>query len=73
MVRNNRLTLRIMLAAVLVAAVLGAWFATASVSIDAESFALPGLDEQTDWVDAASIVGEQLIQFFLGWTNAGGA
>ncbi|MGL4649377.1 MAG: hypothetical protein ACRC1H_08200 [Caldilineaceae bacterium] len=72
MVRNNRLTLRVMLAAVLVAGLLGAWFASAMWTVDIATLAVPGLEDQADWVDAASLVAEQLIQFFLGWTNSGG-
>lgn len=70
--RNNRLILRVMMATVLVAGLLGAWVASALFSFDATTLAVPGLDEQADWVDAASLIGEQLIQFFLGWTNTGG-
>ncbi len=72
MIRNNRLVLRVMMATVLVAGLLGAWVASSMFSFDAASLALPALDEQADWVDAASVVGEQLIQFFLGWTHTGG-
>lgn len=72
MIRNNRLTLRIMLATVLVAGLLGAWVASSMWTVEVETFSVPGLDEQADWVDAASLVGEQMIQFFLGLTNGGG-
>jgi hypothetical protein len=41
-------------------------------SVDVTTLSVPGLDSEADWVDAASLVGEQLIQFFLGWTNGGG-
>jgi hypothetical protein len=61
-----------MFATVLAAGLIGAWVASAMWSVDVTTLSVPGLDSEADWVDAASLVGEQLIQFFLGWTNGGG-
>jgi hypothetical protein len=39
--------------------------------VDVNQLLAPTAAEQTDWVDALSLVGEEVLQFFLGWTNAG--
>lgn len=71
-VRNSRTVTRIMFATVLAAGLIGAWVASSMWSVDVTTLSVPGLESEADWVDAASLVGEQLIQFFLGWTNGGG-
>ncbi len=70
--RNNRLILRIILGSVLAAGLLGACVASSLITIDPASLAIPGLNSQADWVDAASLVADQLLQFFLGWTHSPG-
>jgi hypothetical protein len=69
MVNRRRTNLRLSLITVLIAALVGAWFASTYWTVDPSTLAIPGLDSEGDWVDAASAVGEQAIQFMLGWTN----
>lgn len=71
MVRNTRSTTRIFFILVIVAAILGGWFANATWQVDLTAFEIPSLDEDADWIDTASVLSEQAIQFFLGWTGAG--
>ncbi len=70
-VRNHRTLTRIFFATVLVAGLLGGWVASSMWTIDVQSLLTPTSTEQTDWVDAASLAGEQVLQFFLGWTKGG--
>jgi len=72
MIRNNRLVTRIMFAVVLVTGLMGGVVTASLWQVDVANLTLPGLEDQADWVDAVSIIGEQAIQFFLGWTNSGG-
>ncbi len=69
MARNNRFLTRIFFATVLVVGLLGGWFASSRWNVDIDALLAPTGAEQTDWVDAASLVGEEMLQFFLGWTN----
>lgn len=69
MVRNNRLLNRIFFALVLAAGLLGAAVFGAMWRVDVNTLEAPLLDQNTDWVDAVSLLSEELIQFFLGWTN----
>ncbi len=69
--RTSRTATRIFFLLVLAAGLMGGWVAASAWRIDAASLSdLPGLSEQTDWVDTLSLVGEQAIQFFLGVANA---
>lgn len=70
MARTNRTLTRIFFATVLVAGLIGGWFTSSLWNVDLNALLSPTTTEQTDWVDAASLVGEQVLQFFLGWTNA---
>ncbi len=69
MARNSRTLTRIFFATVLAAGLMGAWIASARWNVDVNTLLAP-TTEQTDWVDAASLVGEQVLQFFLGWTHS---
>jgi hypothetical protein len=71
MARNSRTLTRIFFATVLAAGLMGGWFASARWDVDVNQLLAPTAAEQTDWVDALSLVGEEVLQFFLGWTNAG--
>ena len=70
-VRNNRTLTRIFFATVLVAGLMGGWVASSMWTVDVGALLAPTATEQTDWIDAASLVGEQVLQFFLGWTKGG--
>lgn len=69
MVRNNRMMTRIFFGVVLAAGLLGAIITSSMWRVDVANLEMPGLEENADWVDAASLIGEQFILFFLGWTN----
>lgn len=67
MVRYSRNLLRLALAVVLAAGLIGAWWASTFWSVDAASLIqLPGLGENTDWVDMVAALADQAIQFFIG-------
>ena len=70
MVRNSRMLTRIFFALVLVAGLLGAWTIGTAWEANAATWEIPVLDENSDWVDTVAIIGEELIQFFLGWTSS---
>ena len=70
MVRNSRNTLRLFFLLVIVAALFGAWFANAYWQVDLTAVETPALDQSADWVDTAAIIGEEVIQFILGWTGS---
>lgn len=69
MVRNNRTLTRIFFATVLAAGLIGGIVASSLWTVDVDALLAPSTAEQTNWVDALSLVGEQVLQFFLGWTN----
>jgi hypothetical protein len=69
MVRNNRTLNRIFFALVLAGALLGAMIFGAMWQVDVSSFDVAGFDPTADWVDSVGLIGEELLQFFLGWTN----
>ena len=71
MVRNSRTLTRIIFATVLAAGLMGGWVASSLWTVDIQALLAPTATEQTNWVDALSLVGEQVLQFFLGWTNGG--
>jgi hypothetical protein len=71
MVRNSRNTTRIFFILVIAAALFGGWFANTTWQVDLAGFEVPSLDEDADWIDTASLLSEQAIQFFLGWTGNG--
>lgn len=67
--RNQRLTLRIALIAVLVAGLFGAWFATSVVHTEAATAGIAASYNQSDWTESLAVVVEQAIEFILGWTH----
>lgn len=69
MVRNNRTLNRIFFSLVLVGGLLGAMVFGAMWQVDVASVDVSGFDPTADWVDTIGLLGEELIQFFLGWTN----
>ena len=71
MVRNSRSTTRIFFILVIAAALFGGWVASSTWQADLTAFEAPSLDEEADWIDTASVLSEQALQFFLGWTGEG--
>ena len=71
MVRNSRSTTRIFFILVIAAALFGGWFASTTWQVDLSTLEVPSLDEEADWIDTASLLSEQALQFFLGWTGGG--
>ena len=70
MVRNSRMMTRIFFALVLAAGLMGAWYVGNVWETTVATWEVPVLDENSDWVDTVSIIGEEVIQFFLGWTSS---
>lgn len=70
MVRNSRMLTRTFFAVVLVAGLLGAWYVSAAWEANVAAWEMPAFDESSDWIDTIAVVGEELIQFFLGWTSS---
>jgi hypothetical protein len=70
MVRNSRMLTRIFFALVLVAGLLGAWYVGTAWEANVAAWEMPVLDENSDWIDTVSVIGEEVIQFFLGWTSS---
>ena len=68
--RTSRTLTRIFFTTVLVAGLLGGWIASARWTVDIDSLLTSSALEQTDWVDGVSLVAEEVLQFFLGWTNS---
>lgn len=69
MVRNNRLMNRIFFSLVLVGGLIGAMIFASMWQVDVNSIDISGFDPTADWVDTVGVLGEELLQFFLGWTN----
>ncbi len=71
MVRNSRNTLRLFFLLVIAGALFGAWFASSYWQMDLTTMETPTAVESTDWLDTAAIIGEEALQFILGWTGSG--
>ncbi len=64
--RNNRLTTRLAFMLVLLAILVGGWFADSYLRVDLRSLQAQSTSEDSDWVTFASDIGEQALQLFLG-------
>jgi hypothetical protein len=69
MIRNTRTLNRIFFALVLVSGFVGAVIFASMWQVDVSSINISGFDPTADWVDTVGVLGEELLQFFLGWTN----
>ncbi|MCB0047470.1 MAG: hypothetical protein KDD92_18745 [Caldilineaceae bacterium] len=69
MIRRNRLQLRLSLILILIAAVIGAWYAGTHWQIAPEQLQFSGLNEDSSWIDVFAALGEQAIQLFMGLTS----
>ena len=69
MVRNTRTLNRIFFSIVLVGGLIGAMIFASMWQVDVNSINVTDFDPTADWVDTVGILGEELLQFFLGWTN----
>ncbi|MCB0063079.1 MAG: hypothetical protein KDE19_13230 [Caldilineaceae bacterium] len=67
MVQHNRLYLRLFLLLVLGMGLFGAWYTSHQFQID--TITLPTMEESADWVDLIALVGEEILQLFLGMTS----
>lgn len=69
LVRNNRTLNRIFFALVLAGGLFGAIVTASAWRVDVSGIDISGFDPTADWVDTVGVLGEELLQFFLGWTN----
>jgi len=69
LVRNTRTLNRIFFSLVLAGGLIGAVIFASMWQVDVNSLDFSGFDPTADWVDTVGILGEELLQFFLGWTN----
>lgn len=60
---------RIFFSLVLVGGLIGAMIFASMWQVDVNSIDISGFDPTADWVDTVGVLGEELLQFFLGWTN----
>lgn len=67
MIRNSRLQTRIFFLLVLAMGLLGAWYANTRIILDLTSFSTPA--NSADWVELIALIGEEVIQLFLGITS----
>ncbi len=67
MVRNSRLQTRIFFLLVLAMGLFGAWYVNARIDLDLTSISTPA--NSADWVEFFALIGEEVIQLFLGITS----
>lgn len=67
MIRNSRLQTRIFFLLVLAMGLFGAWYANTRIILDLTSFSTPA--NSADWVELIALIGEEVIQLFLGITS----
>lgn len=67
MIRNSRLQTRIFFLLVLAMGLFGAWYANTRIILDLTAFSTPA--NSADWVELIALIGEEVIQLFLGITS----
>lgn len=67
MVRNSRLQTRLFFSLVLAMGLFGAWYANTRVDLNLTSISTPA--NSADWVEFFALVGQEVIQLFLGITS----
>ncbi len=68
--RNNRQLLRLYLLLILVAGLMGGWYARTSWQIETDTLqSLNVTQDDGDWVEFFAAIGEEAIQLFLGFTS----
>jgi len=67
MIRNSRLQTRIFFLLVLAMGLFGAWYATTRITLDLTAISTPA--NSADWVELIALIGEEVIQLFLGITS----
>lgn len=68
MVQHNRLHLRVFLLLVLGMGLFGAWYVSQEIQVS--TLSLPTPEESADWVDLIALIGEEILQLFLGMTSS---
>ena len=67
MVRNSRLQTRIFFLLVLAMGLFGAWYANTRIDLNLTTISTPA--NSADWVEFLALVGQEVIQLFLGITS----
>ena len=67
MVRNSRLQTRIFFLLVLAMGIFGAWYANTRIDLNLTTISTPA--NSADWVEFLALVGQEVIQLFLGITS----
>jgi hypothetical protein len=69
--QNNRWTIRISFAVVLLMGIVGFGYAVSVWLPMFDAIDLSAFADNVDWVDTAATIGEQAVQFLLGITSQG--
>jgi hypothetical protein len=69
--QNNRWTIRLSFAAVLLMGIVGFVYAVSVWLPLLDAIDLSAFANNVDWVDTAATIGEQVVQFLLGITSQG--
>ncbi len=67
--QNNRWTIRLSFALVLLMGLIGFWYAVAVWMPMLDAVDLSAFADNVDWVDTAATIGEQVVQLLLGFTS----
>jgi hypothetical protein len=67
--QNNRWTIRLSFALVLLMGLIGFWYAVAVWMPMLDAVDLSAFTDNVDWVDTAATIGEQVVQLLLGFTS----
>ncbi len=67
--QNNRWTIRLSFAAVLLMGLIGFWYAVSVWMPMLDAVDLSAFADNVDWVDTAATIGEQVVQLLLGFTS----
>jgi len=68
--QNNRWTIRLSFAAVLLMGIVGFGYAVSAWLPMLDAIDLSAFTENVDWVDTTATIGEQVVQLLLGLTSA---
>ena len=67
--QNNRWTIRLSFALVLLMGLIGFWYAVAVWMPMLDAVDLSAFADNVDWVDTAATIREQVVQLLLGFTS----
>jgi len=68
-VRNNKQMIRLFFALVICAGIYGCNYALDNWQVSGDSLGSLSLSEESNWVDFAAALGEEMLQLFLGLTS----